>query len=160
MDPFARYALGLMVVVACSIFTGVQRDQEQIFRSALAVLGNWVLGTVFALATGITDAWAWSMAIDTAAAAIILLRPAGRWQAGVGATYCAQIAMHLGYGWCWWRGCADAWAYYDWLTTVAWGQLALLGGWCGSIWLRPAGGWRARPAVARRARLDRLEPPR
>lgn len=160
MDPFAKYAVGLMVIVAISSVTAAARDQEQLARSAGAVLVNWLAGSAFAGATGITDAWGWSLILDVGAAAIILLHPAGRWQAALGATYCAQIAMHIGYGWCWWTGCADILRYYDWLTTVAWGQLGLLGGWCGSVWLRPAGGWRPRIALARRADRDRLEPPR
>lgn len=160
MDPFAKFAIGIMVASGASFFTAAARDQEQLARSAGAVLLNWLVGSAFAWATGITDAWWWSIVIDIAAATVILLHPAGRCQAAIGATYVAQIGMHFGYGWCWWRGCADAWAYYDWLTTVAWVQLGLLGGWCGSIWLRPAGGWRARLAMAWRSRADHLEPPR
>jgi len=99
-------------------------------RSMLAITGNWLLGLGFIALTGWTDCWLYNIVIDTAAAIAILWRPAGRAQAMLGVSYCVQIAMHTGYGAALLRyGSAEKFIYYDRLTTVAWAQLLIMGGW-------------------------------
>ncbi|MEI9850020.1 MAG: hypothetical protein WDN24_03095 [Sphingomonas sp.] len=119
-------------------------------RGALVVFANWVLGTVFALATRITDGWWFNMLIDAGAAAVILWRFAGRWQIALGLTYCVQVAGHLFYGWMLSRDAAAPWPYYSWLTAIAWLQLMLIGGWSWDVWRRSSAA--ARAAEASRAR--------
>ncbi len=163
MDPFLAYGLGLSLTAgAVWILCRFEPsdDTVRLGRCMAIVIANWLLGSSFVILTGVADPWWFSLMLDVAAGAAVLTRPAGRWQAALGTAYCAQICMHLGYAWCWWRSCADILRYYDQLTAVAWGQLGLLGGWCGYIWLRPAGGWRARPAMAARPRRERVDPPR
>jgi hypothetical protein len=134
MLPFYLYALGLAVAICAAGLTVRRTFDAQLLRSLGAVVVNWLIGTAFAFGTGITDGWWFNICIDTGAAAAILFRPAGRWQAALGVSYVVQIAMHCGYGLLSMRGAQDPMAYYNWLTGIAWLQLLILGGWCGGIW--------------------------
>lgn len=144
MNPMSAYAMGLATALLF-VFVAARLTQarwgDPLPRTALAILGNWIAGLVMSIPGGITDAWAWNIAIDGFAAFVILWRPAGRWQSLLGVSYCAQIAMHIGYGALLLTDQQpDQWSYYDALTRVAWVQLALLGAWGGrTIWRALAG---------------------
>jgi hypothetical protein len=134
MTALYLYALGLGVAIAAAGFTSLRYPNGQLVRSMAAVALNWMLGLAFNFGTGITDGWWFNICIDIAAAVVILYRPAGRWQAALGVTYCIQIAMHCGYGLLAIKGATDPMAYYNWLTGIAWLQLLVVGGWCGGVW--------------------------
>lgn len=123
------YASVLFVVVALAL-TG----DAKMMRTVAAIFANWALGTAFVLATGIYDAWAFSLALDAMTAFAILYHPAGRPQAAIGWAYIAQIIMHAVYA------VSDhaiaQHAYWQLLTWIAYLQLALLGGWVGHGWYR------------------------
>jgi hypothetical protein len=149
MLPFYLYASGLMAAAAIALATAIRHDNAQLARSVLAVTANWLAGVGFNLATGITDGWWFNIAIDAAAAAVIMYRPASRPQSILGVTYCVQIAMHCGYGLLnLLHQPVDPMPYYNWLTGIAWVQLLILGGWSGGLWfdLRWA---RGNPDIAR-----------
>lgn len=137
--PFLLYGVGLAGAIVAASLTVTVHPDWQLARAALVVLVNWVLGTVFVLATGITDGWWFNIPIDLLAAAAIFHRLAGRWQAALAATYLVQLAGHAFYGWMAMRGDAAPWAYYGWLTAIAWLQLLLIGGWSADIWRRRGG---------------------
>lgn len=150
MGPLLMYATGLAAATFIAALTVRKFPNGQLVRCAAALAVNWLFGVAFGLLTGITDGWWFNILIDSAAAFVILWRPAGKWQAALGVTYCAQIAMHIGYGFLSLRQANDPMPYYDWLTWVAWAQLLILGGWCGGIWLR-----HSRRRGARLANADR-----
>ena len=131
--PFLLYGFGLAAAMVTASLTVTAYPNWQLARAALVVFANWVAGTVFALATDITDGWWFSLAIDAVAAAVILYRLSNQWQVALGLTYCLQIVMHLASGL---LNSADAWHYYSALTAIAWLQLLLIGGWSGDVWLR------------------------
>lgn len=129
------YMLGLAVAVPAAVLTGWLSGRPELARCVATVFAVWCLGVAFNLATGVSDAWQFNIVIDTYAAIVILFRPAGRWQAALGSFFCAQIAMHGGYGVGQLLGkTTDPVLYYDALTSVAWVQLLLIGGWCSGIW--------------------------
>jgi NhaP-type Na+/H+ and K+/H+ antiporter len=135
--PFLLYGFGLAGAMVAASLTVTAFPNWQLARAALVVFANWVVGTIFALSTDITDGWWFSIAIDAVAAGVILYRFSNQWQVALGLTYCLQIAMHLAYGL---LISAQAWPYYSALTAIAWLQLLLVAGWSGDIWLRrPAG---------------------
>lgn len=131
--PFLLYGFGLAGAMVAASLTVTAFPNWQLARAALVVFANWVVGTVFALSTDITDGWWFSIAIDAVAAGVILYRFSNQWQVALGLTYCLQIAMHLAYGL---LIAAQAWPYYSALTAIAWLQLLLVAGWSGDIWLR------------------------
>lgn len=129
------YMLGLAAVVPAAILTGWLSGRMEIARSVATVFAVWCLGIAYNLVTGLSDGWMANILLDSTAATVILFRPAGRWQALLGCTYCAQIAMHGGYGLADILGKSpDPDHYYSALTAVAWLQLLLIGGWCSGIW--------------------------
>ncbi len=103
-------------------------------RTALAIAGNWILGTAFVLATGIYDPWLFSLLLDAACAFIILHQPAGKMQALIGSIYLTQILTHFVYSFS--NHDIAAYSYWQLLTLQAFVQLALLGGWIGGHWGR------------------------
>jgi hypothetical protein len=133
-DPsFLAYGFGLAAAMVAASLTVTAFPNWQLARAALVVFANWVVGTVFVLATDISDGWWFNIAIDTLAAAVILYRVSRQWQVALGLTYCLQIAMHIAYAL---NVAADAWPYYNALTAIAWLQLLMVVGWSGEIWLR------------------------
>lgn len=145
--PFLFYGVGLAVAMVAASLTVTAFPDWQLARAALAVFANWLLGTLFAMASGVTDGWWFNILIDTGAAAVILHRMSSPWQALLGVTYCVQIAMHLAYSWLSVDGAADAMTYYAWLTRIAWAQLALLVIWSVELWRNGTIGLRARDGV-------------
>ncbi|MEZ0243320.1 MAG: hypothetical protein ACAH11_08090 [Sphingomonas sp.] len=131
--PFLLYGFGLAGAMVAASLTVTAFPNWQLARAALVVFANWVAGTVFALATDITDGWWFSIAIDALAAVAILYGLSKQWQVALGLTYCLQIVMHLAYGL---LPATGPWPYYSALTAIAWLQLLLVAGWSGEIWLR------------------------
>ena len=131
--PFLLYGVGLAVAMVAASLTVTAHPNWQLARAALVVFGNWVAGTVFVLATDVTDPWWFNIAIDAVAAGLIFYRLSGQWQVALGLTYCLQIAMHIAYGVI---ESTAPWPYYSALTAIAWLQLLLVIGWSGDIWLR------------------------
>ncbi len=127
------YLFGLVTVSIMAAVTVRMSDNDALSRSMAAVLLNWLAGITYNSLTGITDGWQFNILIDSITATVILFRPAGKWQALLGVTYCVQIAMHGGYGALSMWGIPDPHKYYIALTAVAWLQLGLVGGWCGGI---------------------------
>ncbi len=134
--PFLFYGMGLAGAMVAASMTVTAYPDTRLARGAVVVFANWVLGTVFALVTGITDGWWFNIAIDALAAGAILYRLAGTWQAALGLTYCLQIAMHIAYALLTAKGDALPLSYYGALTAIAWLQLLLVAGWSGDTWLR------------------------
>ncbi len=125
-------------LLAVSAIAAWSRVNPTIDRVALAIVANWIINTSFVTLTGIYDPFYWFLAVDAVTAAIILRRPASVAQAGLGASYLIQIAMHTGYGLVWlsnphegasYAGARDL--YLNWLDWVAYAQLAILALWAG-----------------------------
>lgn len=119
--------LGLSLIVA-------SWSRGAVLRCTLAVAANWIVGMLVSHA-GWVDAWPVNIVIDVLTAWVILRNPAGRWQSILGVSFCAQIAMHVGYGAniiLFSHG--DMVGYYNALTVVAFLQLAVTGGWNGDLW--------------------------
>lgn len=96
-------------------------------RTAAAMAANAILNAGFVVASGIEDPWAWYIAMDAAAAAIVLHQPAGKAQSVIGSLYMAQIVVHGVYA-----ASGDAVskdAYWQVLIALAFAQLLVLGGW-------------------------------
>lgn len=112
-------------------------------RTVLAITGNWLINSAFVLATGAYTPWLWFACIDAITAAIILARPAGKWQAAIGWVFIAQIVVHFMY----WIADRPEAAYDYWLmlTRLAWLQIALVVLWGGIM-----GGKRSYSAWVRR----------
>jgi len=123
------YVIPLLVICACSL-TG----REQMIRTAMAILANWIINSGFVLATGIYDPWWFFLATDALTAWVILYHPAGKAQALIGYTYIAQILMHCVYAVS--NSVLAEYAYWQILTAIAFVQLLLLGGWIGGFWWR------------------------
>lgn len=158
MLAFYLYALGLVVACAATGLTVRRIYSWQLLRSMAAVALNWLVGTAFAMTTGITDGWWFNIGLDALTAVVILYHPAGRWQAALGVSYCFQLLMHIGYGArVVFASGADAMSYYDWLTGIAWIQLLILGGWCGGLWVSGTRRRRGRSATTVGAVVQRVE---
>lgn len=123
------YALPLCVVTSVAML-----GNGQMIRTALAILLNWAIGTLFVMATDIYDPWWLFMGLDAAAAFVILYPPAGKIQALIGCTYITQILVHFIYSVS--NHAIAAYSYWEVLTGVAFVQLLLLGGWVGGHWGR------------------------
>ncbi len=122
-----EYLAPLIVVVLLSLL-----GTRPMIRTAFAILANWIAGTVFVYATHIPDAWWFSFAIDAMAARLILHQPAGSYQAMIGATYMAQLLLHVVYAFSS-HTLGQEIYWYD-LTFLAYVQLLLMGGWiCGKL---------------------------
>lgn len=96
-------------------------------RTAFVIVANWIAGTGFVYATGIYDAWWFSLLLVTVSAAVILHQPAAKTQAMIGATFMGQILLHVVYAFS--NHNVGAYPYWQMLTAMAFVQLLLLGGW-------------------------------
>ena len=119
-------------------------------RTALALLCNWLANYAFVASTGIYDPWYWFIATDAIAAGVVLYQPAQKVQAVIGWTYMVQIIMHVVYSVS--PSNVAQYAYWEMLTSIAFVQLVLLGGWIGGHWYR-----RYRRSNPRRADGHELE---
>lgn len=161
MTELPAYLTGLVVTALIALLTaGFHRhERAQVVRVAFAIIAVWAIGTVYVYGTGNYTPWKFSIMLDIAAAAVIMVRPASRAQALIGMLYFLQIAGHVAYGGRITFGYdASPVYYYDALTIVAWAQLFALGAWCGGIWLGTLvhGRWHRRHEVHRRARAANL----
>ena len=97
-------------------------------RTAWALAINFALMWIYPMATGRYSDWLFFLAVDALTARVVLLQPAGRWQAVVGFLLIVQCVMHVRYG----IGVKSEQItsnYLDTLTAIGWGQLvALIGG--------------------------------
>jgi len=97
-------------------------------RTAWALAVNFALMWAYPLATERYSEWVFFLAVDALTARVVLLQPAGRWQAVVGFLLIVQCVMHVRYG----IGVKSEQItsnYLDTLTAIGWGQLvALIGG--------------------------------
>jgi len=120
-----QYYLIAAVLTICplAIFFG----EGALRRCGIAIAVNWCLAMAFVLGTGVFDPWLWFIAIDFAAAFIILWQPARFAQLVLGCLYVIQIAMHGAYGFA--QNSAAANTYLSRLDMVLVAQLLILGGW-------------------------------
>lgn len=88
------YLAALFVVSVMSFITG----EKAMLRTVGALFGAWLLNWGYVMLTGSYTPWAWFTAVDTIAAAIILIRPAGKVQGLIGVCFLVQLAQHIGYG--------------------------------------------------------------
>jgi hypothetical protein len=136
-----EYLTGMLLT--CAAFVAFGHDEQR--RTVLVIAANWLLGWGYNEAFGTFTPWVWSTFIDTCAAFIILRHPAGNAQRLIGATYATQIALHGAYGVATLRNMhPDALLYWQWLTVIAWSQLAMV--W---IWGAYGGGKRWYSSVVR-----------
>ena len=113
------FALALLVT-AVSV-----RHNPPLIRTAAAMLANLALVWLWALVSGIDDAWWFFLAIDGLTARVVLRQPAARAQAVIGFLFVLQCIMHVRYGICV-QDEAAASVYLDTLTALGWGQLVAL----------------------------------
>lgn len=128
MTPETALAVSLAYAAALLVTAVMARRDPLMLRVALAMLTNLALVWLWALVSGIDDAWWFFLAIDALTARVVLRQPAGRWQAVIGLLYVIQCLMHVRYG-IGYRDDAITSVYLDTLTAIGWGQLvALIGG--------------------------------
>jgi hypothetical protein len=84
------FVLGLLVGTAFAIW----RRCPLLTRSACVLAANWVACECAKAGTGVYDPTLWFIVIDAVSAAVLLLHPAGRTQAAIGAVYVLQLGMH------------------------------------------------------------------
>jgi hypothetical protein len=94
MSHAVVYLAALFVVSMMSFITG----EKAMLRTVAALFGAWVLNWGYVTLTGSYTPWAWFTAVDAIAAAVILIRPAGKIQGLIGVCFLVQIAQHIGYG--------------------------------------------------------------
>lgn len=99
------------------------------------VLGVWIVGYLYGDITGDYVHAPINVLTDAFAASLIMMRPAGRFQSALGATYVIQVVIHAAFLL---RvaltGSADEVVYYETLTIWAFIQLGVIGVWNGRIW--------------------------
>lgn len=138
MTEIHAFMVGLFVMLAVVAPTAAaHRDQrEQMLRTAVAILCNWIAGVAYVSITDNHSAWHFNIFIDAAAAFAVMFHPAGKVQGFIGLFYLIQIAGHVAFGIRRLTGMsADPIYYYDAITYVAWLQLAAMGAWCGGVWI-------------------------
>ncbi len=152
MSLMMIYAAALALVLMLALASAVSRPAIQLARCAAALGANWIVTGSFTFLVQ-TDGWWFNLIIDTITAAVMLYRPAGKWQAILGISYVAQLACHVGYGVrITFLGGADATLYYDWLAAIAFVQLFIVGAWgVGGLW-NSLGRWHRRHSGAAKAR--------
>ncbi len=116
-----EYAIPFILCFAATISL-----KGPMLRVSSMILANWILGTMFVIYTQDATPWLFSAVIDTISARVILKRPASTIQAYIGIIYIIQIMFHAGFAF---NDNPDRFAYYNWLTGLAFVQLIFLGGW-------------------------------
>lgn len=135
MTPFWPYLFPLALTVLCAAASVVLRwgwrhvSRSGLSRTALVLAANAAVGTGYVMLTGIYDPWLFFAVIDSASAAIVLHRPAGRMQAIIGTSYLCQITVHLAYGLV--DNSLAQQEYWMVLTVVAFIQLVIVLLWAG-----------------------------
>jgi len=110
----------------------INRKQSAFVRCVVVQWANWLAGLAFVTLSGNATPWAFNILIDGIAAAIILARPAAKFQSVLGAIYLAQISISCGYGLNEIKDTAEPLIYYNMLSLLGWLQLLILGGWGGA----------------------------
>lgn len=104
-------------------------------RCFAIVLAVWIVGYLYGDITADYVHAPLNVLTDAFAASLIMMRPAGRFQSVLGATYIVQVVIHAAFLL---RvaltGSADEVVYYENLTIWAFIQLGVIGVWNGRIW--------------------------
>ena len=114
----------------------ISRSRSAFVRCIVVQWANWIAGIAFVTLTAASAPWAFNILIDGIAAAVILTRPAARYQSVLGSLYLVQIACHCGYGLNVIQGTADPMAYYTLISGIGWLQILVLGAWGGGDLVR------------------------
>lgn len=130
--PWA-YFLAL-IVLACMAYISASRSAFA--RCLIVQWANWVLGLGFVALSGDTTPWAFNILIDGLAAAIILTRPAARFQSILGGFYLVQVSISCGYGLNEIKDMNDPLVYYAMVSCIGWLQILVLGSWGGADMLK------------------------
>jgi len=129
------YLIGLALCVALVFFS---TEDRRAHRVAIVLAGNFIANELYYRATGEAAAWWWFLFVDAVSAWLVLARPVGRVQVYIGFTYLVQIGIHWAYALV--SDTSVAYEYWLYLTSIAWAQLVLLGGWAGhDVWRRTRG---------------------
>jgi len=126
MLDFAPFAVG---VGLCLTLSALAHDRT-ILRCAAVLAATWVVWSAFIAVTGINDPWGLGIALNIGAGSLLLMHPAAKTQAFLGATFCVQVAAHIAYGGILITGGKpDYNLWYEFDTAVGWLQLLTVGGW-------------------------------
>lgn len=129
------YLIGLAAALLAVFLLSSDRRAH---RVALVLAGNFLANELHYRVTGEAAAWWWFLGVDALSAWLVLARPVGRVQVYIGFTYLVQIGVHWAYALV--GDTSVAYEYWLYLTSIAWAQLALLGGWAGhDAWRRYRG---------------------
>lgn len=134
----------ILYIVSLCVFVSMALTMRRaaMARTGIAIALNWICGVAWVRATGdYSPAIAWTL-IDFGAAMVILMRPAGRMQAAVGAVFLAEIVAHMLY----YIAAHPGENYYlGVLDVLADVQLVLYAAWVGGVGVRGIGNrWRGR----------------
>jgi hypothetical protein len=120
MLPVVLFGIGLTVSTLAVCMTG----DASLRRSAAAMVANWMGVLVVVSMSGDLAPWFMFLALDVAAALVVLRAPASRPQAIIGSVYLFQITFHIAYALV---GSAAALPLYlDLLAMGGWLQLCTL----------------------------------
>jgi len=128
----------LIALLGCGAFSvlswGLWRTIA-IMRCYIVIAAVWLSGLVYWSLTGDYTHAPLNIITDSLAASLIMMRPAGRFQSVLGATFIVQVVIHAAFLL---RvaltGSADEVVYYENLTIWAFIQLGVIGVWNGRIW--------------------------
>lgn len=129
------YLVALLGCGALSVLSWGLWRTIAIMRCYIVIVAVWLAGLVYCSMTGDYTHAPLNIITDALAASIIMMRPAGRFQSMLGATYVVQVVIHAAFLL---RvsltGQADEIIYYENLTIWAFIQLGVIGVWNGRIW--------------------------
>lgn len=131
LEPYLVALIGSGVLSALS--WGLWRATD-IMRCYAVIATVWLAGLIYWSLTDDYTHAPFNIITDSLAASIIMMRPAGRFQSVLGATYVIQVVIHAAFLL---RvaltGSADEVVYYENLTIWAYIQLGVIGAWNGRI---------------------------
>lgn len=129
------YLIALLGCGALSVLSWGLWRTIAIMRCYIVIAAVWLAGLVYWSLTGDYTHAPLNIITDALAASIIMMRPAGRFQSALGATYVIQVVIHAAFLL---RvaltGSADEVVYYENLTIWAFIQLGVIGVWNGRVW--------------------------
>jgi len=126
MLDFAPFVVGVALCLALALLT----HDRLILRCASILAAVWAIWSAFIAATGVYDPWWFGIGLNIIAGGILLMHPATKTQAFLGATYCVQVAASIAYGGVIMTGgMPDYDRWYEFDTIIGWVQLLTVGGW-------------------------------
>lgn len=129
------YLVALLGCGALSVLSWGLWRTIAIMRCYIVIVAVWLAGLVYWSLTGDYTHAPLNIITDALAASLIMMRPAGRFQSVLGATFIIQVVIHAAFLL---RvaltGSADEVVYYENLTIWAYIQLGVVGAWNGRIW--------------------------